>query len=186
MIDQIQQDPLSLLSKRTLLSTYIAFYLLDSCDLLSYQQDHKLAFALFFKDICLPSEKHSLIISEYDPAFISGTLQEMNLVRNHALLSSQIIKKYPITPEGAELIIRHHHGSLQGKGLRQQDEKLHPIAPLIILSEEWANHMLLSQKSNVDFLFELKSIYPSSQFARYYPFFESINHKLISQKTSHG
>ncbi len=106
-------------------------------DIYAYE---KIAFAAFFHDILLADREDLAKINslkEFKMAHLCEA--DWELVYNHANDASELIKNYPdILPESDE-IIRHHHGSVNGKGFSNDIEKLPDLSKIFII----ANHFVL-------------------------------------------
>jgi HD-GYP domain-containing protein (c-di-GMP phosphodiesterase class II) len=117
-----------------------------SCEMMKNMQmesntsKEKLAFASFFHDILLTEhEQLSKINSMEDLEKAKLSEKDWDLVFNHANDAAQLIHTHPESPYGAEQIIRHHHGALNGKGFSNDIENLPELSRIFIV----AHHFVL-------------------------------------------
>jgi HD-GYP domain-containing protein (c-di-GMP phosphodiesterase class II) len=104
------------------------------------QAFEKLAYASFFHDIMLADKEELSKINSFDDLEKANLSEEdWDMVFNHALEASILIKKHPEAPFGTDEIIKHHHGASNGKGFSQAIEKLPDLSKIFII----AHHFVL-------------------------------------------
>lgn len=100
----------------------------------------KIAYAAFFHDIMLADHEELSKINSFDELERANlNEQDWDLVFNHALEASILMRKHPEAPTGADEIIKHHHGSSNGKGFSNAIEKLPDLSKIFII----AHHFVL-------------------------------------------
>jgi hypothetical protein len=102
-------------------------------------------FAALFCDMTLADTE--LIFCFNAEAFDKLTHFQRKAVQFHALKAEELITKYKNAPAEAGLIIRHHHGSLEGIGFPEKKTSLiHPLAKCLIIGQELAHGILTNQQ----------------------------------------
>lgn len=107
--------------------------------------DHeKLAYAAFFKDISFIEDEDLAKISTYEELEASEISEEdWDLVFNHALEASVLIRKHPEAPIGVDEIVKHHHGSMNGKGFSTANvSKLTELQQIFLISSEFVKELM--------------------------------------------
>jgi hypothetical protein len=64
---------------------------------------------------------------------------QWDMVFNHAMEASILIRKYPEAPNGTDEIIKNHHGATNGKGFSNTVDKLSELSKIFIV----AHHFVL-------------------------------------------
>ena len=107
--------------------------------------DHeKLAFAAFFKDISFVENEDLARITTYDELEASNISEEdWDLVFNHALESSVLIRKHPEAPLGVDEIVKLHHGAMNGKGFSTANvAKMNSLQQIFLISAEFVKELM--------------------------------------------
>jgi HD-GYP domain-containing protein (c-di-GMP phosphodiesterase class II) len=100
----------------------------------------KIAYASFFHDIMLADREDLSKINSFDELEKANlNEQDWDMVFNHAMEASVLIRKHPEAPAGADEIIKHHHGASNGKGFSNAIEKLPDLSKIFII----AHHFVL-------------------------------------------
>ncbi|MGZ3790396.1 MAG: hypothetical protein ACXVLQ_17825 [Bacteriovorax sp.] len=100
----------------------------------------KIAYASFFHDIMLADHEALTKINSYDELEKANLNEEdWDMVFNHAMEASILVRKHPEAPPGADEIIKHHHGATNGKGFSNSVEKLPDLSKIFII----AHHFVL-------------------------------------------
>jgi hypothetical protein len=95
-------------------------------------------FAAFFNDILLAEDLNLINInSVQELANTTISVQERELVLNHALHGSQLVKKYPNIPKGVAELIKEHHGVSHGLGFSSEIETFSALSKVFIISYEF-------------------------------------------------
>jgi hypothetical protein len=104
----------------------------------------KMAYAAFFHDISLCDNEELAKITSYEDLEASELDEEhWDMAFNHALESSLILAKHTEAPEGAADIIKHHHGSLNGKGYSTTGaNKIPRLSKIFLVSCEFSSELL--------------------------------------------
>ena len=130
------------------LTAFISSYLVSCQDWGTKEQMEKLTFVCFFHDILLTKKEMVIIDSLKELDQSSLTKKEKDYVLNHAYITSTLIQKMPRSPMGADSIIKHHHGMLNGIGFEEKkwNNNLAPLAIIFIVAEAFTNAILQSEK----------------------------------------
>lgn len=131
------------------MSSIVASECLKKLGLDKPELHEKMAYAGFFHDISLCDHEELAKITSYED-LESKELPEIewDLAFNHALESSLILGKHNEAPEGVKEIIKHHHGSTNGKGYSTTGaNKLSRMAKIFLVSNEFASELLLYKET---------------------------------------
>jgi HD-GYP domain-containing protein (c-di-GMP phosphodiesterase class II) len=109
------------------------------------QNIQKMTYASFFKDIALADKEELLKISTFEELESSELGEEdWDLVFNHALEGAVMIRKHPEAPLGVDELIKHHHGSQNGKGFSSaQTIKLPNLSQVLIVANEFVKELMV-------------------------------------------
>ena len=128
----------------------------------------KLAFAAFFKDISLANREDLAKLTrseELDDVVL--TEEDWELVFTHALESAKLIRKHPEAPIDIDTIIKHHHGSEEGKGFRTNKiDRLPLLSRIFLISSEFSKELLKFKEEGgtpKPVINDLKKMYSSPQ-----------------------
>jgi hypothetical protein len=133
----------------------------------------KLIFSSLFCDITL---KHNDQIHVRRPDQVLKLSQvEQKEVNEHALRSSELVNKYQAAPLEASVIIKQHHGSLNGVGIPLEiSPKILPLAKCLMAAQEISYQMLLeSHRHPIDVLSDVKLRFIDTPLDEYMEIFES-------------
>ena len=104
----------------------------------------KMAYAAFFHDIFLADHpEYSKIYSfeQFEAAELNE--EDWDMVFNHAFEASVAISSHPEAPEGVAEIIKHHHGSINGKGFSiANSHKIDSLSKIFLISREFVKELL--------------------------------------------
>ncbi|OIQ15465.1 MAG: hypothetical protein BM556_17660 [Bacteriovorax sp. MedPE-SWde] len=105
----------------------------------------KMSYAAFFKDISLADREELAQINSFEE-LENATISEedWDMVFNHALEGAVLIRHYPEAPLDIDNIIKHHHGSPNGKGfsVTGQDSKFDLLSLVFIIAVEFVNELM--------------------------------------------
>lgn len=110
-----------------------------------YEDKHLKLFTYlsFFCDITLKSNLQMRINSQDELQTSELDDKERTEVINHAKNAAEILKTFEHSTEYLELVIMQHHGVDSGIGFpTQQNEEIHPIAKVFIISDAFVKLML--------------------------------------------
>jgi response regulator RpfG family c-di-GMP phosphodiesterase len=109
---------------------------------------HKMAYASFFHDITLADSEELSKINSFDELENANLNEEKwNMVFNHAKDAALLIKKHPEAPQGADEIIRHHHGTLSGKGFSSAIDNLPDLSKIFIIAHHFVLELVQFKES---------------------------------------
>lgn len=128
----------------------------------------KLAFASFFKDISLADREDLARLTRSDELDdVVLTEEDWELVFTHPLESAKLIRKHPEAPIDIDTIIKHHHGSEEGKGFRTANiDKLPILSRVFLISSEFSKELLRFKEEGGTprpIINDLKKMYSSPQ-----------------------
>ena len=94
-------------------------------------------------------KKYPDCTNEEDFLFRSDvTEQEKQIVIEHALLAGRLIKTFPRSPLGADMIVTQHHGMTNGQGFAvNYKDDISPLSKIIIIAEDIATDILTRIKN---------------------------------------
>lgn len=104
----------------------------------------KMAYAAFFHDITLCDHEELAKITSYEDLEAMSLDEELwELAFNHALDASLMLGNNPEAPEGVGDIIKHHHGSINGKGYSTTGAvKLPRLSKIFLIACEFSSELL--------------------------------------------
>jgi len=105
----------------------------------------KMSYAAFFKDISLAENELLAQINSFEELEKAEITEEQwDMVFNHALEGAVLIRHYPEAPLDIDNIIKHHHGSPNGKGfsVTGQEGKFDELSLIFIIAVEFVNELM--------------------------------------------
>jgi hypothetical protein len=119
------------------LTSFIATQMVDDMNAPAKdEQIRKVVFASFFCDFTLTSVDQLQLRRQ--GAIKDLWHEDKKTVEEHALMASRIVAKYKNAPLDADVIIRQHHGSLDGVGLHKFPGDILPLSLILMASQELA------------------------------------------------
>ena len=146
----------------SILSSFIAGHIIKKVPWGSDDHNTKINFVLFFHDIFLAPiyNTHPNLIHEDE--LLSSTVlteKEKNIVRNHARLAAEAVASYRKIPMGVDLLIRQHHGMINGIGFAAEFKNdVSPLSKIIIISEAFVQEYLKAIESDPKYKIILNTI----------------------------
>jgi hypothetical protein len=132
----------------------------------------KLSYVAFFHDILLFKDEMARIRTDDELEESDLSEKEKRIVRHHALWTLDLLKDYPETHMGATVLIKQHHGSLNGIGFNQAPgSNISPLAIVFMVCEAYASEVLKMVEVDEDvnhktIMNMLLKKYPKSQFQK--------------------
>ena len=103
----------------------------------------KICLVSYFHDIYLKDEKLQKISSLEELKAANLNQAETEAVLNHAYHAATLIQSYPRLPQGVDLLIKQHHGNMNGVGLPESmTAGISPMAIFFIVVEDFAAQIL--------------------------------------------
>ncbi|MDD0853436.1 hypothetical protein HBN50_10020 [Halobacteriovorax sp. GB3] len=104
----------------------------------------KIAFVSFFHDILLKDDELLKINSNEDLANANLPGFKVTLVKEHANKISTMVQQFPKAPAGADVIIRQHHGVINGVGFAEKpSSNISPMALVFVVIEDFVTRLLI-------------------------------------------
>lgn len=132
----------------------------------------KVNFVLFFHDIMLAPIylKHPSLKYEEDLLFNDNlTDKEKETVLNHARLAAEAIITYKRAPIGADLLIKQHHGVVNGVGFTLEfKDDISPLSKIVLISEAFIEEFMKQRDLNSEYILDIKKmvIFLNEKFKR--------------------
>lgn len=171
LLKRLLEDPRCYLFQHGHIITYIGFHLLENIDWGTEEQQEKLAFMAFFHDIYLENDTQAMIHSEQELNASELDEREKELVNKHAQLAAELVQKIPSGPIGIDIIIKQHHGSLNGIGFSETfGANLSPLAIVFIIAEHCADLVINTKPSQLSIELvrsSLKRKFPTARFTKF-------------------
>lgn len=140
LLHKVINSETGLLFQRCHMTSIVASEMIKNLNYGDRRAFEKIAYASFFHDIMLAeNEKLSKINSFAELEKAQLHEEDWDLVFNHAMEASILIRRHPEAPQGVEDIIKHHHGASNGKGFSQAIDKLPDLSKIFIV----AHHFVL-------------------------------------------
>lgn len=123
------------------LTSYIATQIVDALNEGDKEEQiRKIVFASFFCDISLSDV--SMLDYRTEESIRDLFPEDKKAVLEHALKSSQIAAKYKNAPKDVDLIIKQHHGSVDGTGFKDASGDVLPLSRCLMAAQELAYGIL--------------------------------------------
>ncbi len=169
LLHKVINSQTGLLYQRCHMTSVVANEILKNLNYTENLAHEKLAYASFFHDIMLADRGNYSKINSFDE-LEKANLDEENwdLVFNHALEASVLIRKHPEAPVGVDEIIKHHHGTSNGKGYSNSIEKLPNLSKIFIIAHHFVLELLRFKENGgapKPITEELYKRYPSADVA---------------------
>ena len=168
LLDELEKNKTSYLFKHALLISYIGHHIMDLAEWGSEEQSSKLAFVAFFHDLTLVNPIFAQVETEEELKGLELSEDEEKAVSEHALKASMLFRTYPQLPIGADIIIKQHHGAVNGIGYPEYiSSRVSPLAIIFIVCEEYVNMILTDDDFDKDSaILELREKYSQMAFKR--------------------
>ena len=140
LLHKVINSKTGLLYQRCHMTSVVASEMIKNLKLEDNMAYEKVAYASFFHDIMLADREELTKINSFDELEKANLNEEdWDMVFNHAMEASILLRKHPEAPPGADEIIKHHHGATNGKGFSNSIEKLPDLSKIFII----AHHFVL-------------------------------------------
>ncbi len=140
LLHKVINSKTGLLYQRCHMTSVVASEMIKNLKLDDNMAYEKVAYASFFHDIMLADREELTKINSFDELEKANLNEEdWDMVFNHAMEASILLRKHPEAPPGADEIIKHHHGATNGKGFSNSIEKLPDLSKIFII----AHHFVL-------------------------------------------
>ena len=146
----------------SILSAFVSNYMIKKVSWGGGSHIEKINFVLFFHDLMLVTlyQKYPDLKLEEDLLF-SDKLndKEKDLILNHARLAGEAILSYKRAPIGVDLLIKQHHGMMNGIGFAvDYKDDISPLSKIVLVSEAFVEEFLYQKEQFPEASFELKGI----------------------------
>ncbi len=148
LLQKVLNSPTGLIYQHGHMSAIVAIEILKASGLGSQHNLEKVSYAALFKDVMLSDHEEWLLIDSFEE-LENRHLPESDWDRvfGHALDSAALIQNARDIPIGVEELIRHHHGTSNGKGFSLgQIDNLPEISVVFILAVDFVNQLYLYQQ----------------------------------------
>lgn len=103
----------------------------------------KLCMASFFHDVYLDDERLIKVSDSTELKKGGFTPREVDAINNHANKAALLVQSYPKLPQGVDVIIKQHHGVLNGVGFPEVlTAGISPLAIFFMVVEDFATKIL--------------------------------------------
>lgn len=153
------------------MTSVVASEIVNNLGLNDQLTHQKFAYAAFFSDISLVDDEELSKITTYEELEAAElTEQDWDLVFNHALEASILIRKNPEAPADIDEIIKHHHGAMNGKGFSITNaSKLSGLSKIFFISCEFVKQILNFKEQGgkpVPIIEDLYKRYPDKEMVK--------------------
>lgn len=158
--------------KRVQLTIMLVTHVINQMDWGANEHIEKLSYVAFFHDILLYKDELAKIQSDDELENSLLPEKDKRIVRHHALWTLDLLKDYPETHMGATVLIKQHHGSINGIGFCESPgSNISPLAVVFIVCEAYANEVLsyVGRDEQVDhkkIILKLAKKYPRQQYQK--------------------
>lgn len=158
--------------KRVQLTIMLIVESINNMDWGANEHVEKLSYVAFFHDILLYHDDMARIRTDEELENSDLNEKDKRIVRHHALWTLELLKDYPETHMGATVLIKQHHGSLNGIGFSDQPpSSISPLAIVFMVCEEYANEVLIMAEQEQEIvhnlvLKKLAARFPRAQYQK--------------------
>jgi response regulator RpfG family c-di-GMP phosphodiesterase len=142
LLVELHQKPLSYRHRHSILIAYIGAHILKNLGKNSSEHIDAITHAAFLHDIAIGQDQLLHLNSDKAVDRTALSFIDKQLVKNHAYLASETLKKHELIPRESLEIIKHHHGSLSGMGMKGLSDDLPLLSRVFVVAEEWT-HLVL-------------------------------------------
>jgi len=171
--------------KHSMIAAYVAGHLIRNVPWGGSTHVEKINFVMFFHDIYLVPIFHRLphLKSEEDLLFNNElSAKEKDIVLNHAKLSAELVVTMKKCPMGVDILIKQHHGMVQGMGFAiDYKDDISPLAKIIIIAEHFVEELEAGFDGNkkasdllIDILEKLNTKFKKSTYKKIIQHLETI------------
>lgn len=169
LLHKVINSQTGLLFQRCHMTSVVASEMIKNLKLNETEAYEKIAYASFFHDIMLADREELSKINSFDELEKAALNEEdWDMVFNHAMEASILIRKHPEAPQGADEIIKHHHGASNGKGFSNTIEKLPDLSKIFIIAHHFVLELIRFKETGGEpkpVTEELYKRYPSPEVA---------------------
>ena len=170
MLKNLLSNKASYLYKHIQVLSYVSLHLIKHADWAKKEHEEKLMFACFFHDILLKSDDQAKISTKEDFDKADLNFEQKETLKHHALRASELARIFPKSPAGVDLLIRQHHGALNGVGFPENfSPNLSPLSLNFMVAEAYTDKVIEAGdgKINKKLIFSfLNRRYPTSRFKK--------------------
>lgn len=137
----LEANKLSYTSAHSYLSCLILHQIINSFEWNTVNIKDKLTYVAYFHDISLVEDDFAKINSEKAfKGYSFDSKKDKERVFNHAMLSAQIIDRFPKAPLGVSVFIKEHHGTKNGVGFSHGlNMAISPMSMMFIVVEAFVD-----------------------------------------------
>lgn len=158
LLDILERDRTSYLYNHALLIAAVAHFIVQKIEWGTKEQKEKICIAAFFHDIAIPNDRLARVCSKTEFSAGKFTTKEKDKILKHASVAAEMLKDFPQTPIGTEMIVLQHHGQVNGIGFPEgHNSNLTPLAIVFYVIEEYVNILLDTPKEKFNKLLVLES-----------------------------
>ncbi|MBF0362422.1 MAG: hypothetical protein HQK49_15500 [Oligoflexia bacterium] len=137
------------------LVTYITFHSLKNMEWGTPEQQEKLAFVALMHDIIFDRDEWAMVRSQNEINEMNISDEERHIILSHATEAAGLVLNFPSAPLGIEVIIKQHHGAINGYGMpKNYSNNLSPLAIVFFICEEFAHSIVIAKSQNQDINFK--------------------------------
>ena len=143
LLHKVINSKTGLLFQRCHMTSVVASEIIKNLKITDPKAHEKIAYASFFHDIFFAENEHLSKINSFDELEKANLSEsDWEIVFNHSLEASNLMRKHPEAPMGADEIIKHHHGTSNGKGFSHSIEKLPDLSKIFIIAHHFVLELL--------------------------------------------
>ena len=145
LLKRLMQNKTGYQFKHSQILMFVTTHLMQHLDWGTDEQAEKLRFISFFHDIALENDEQAKIHSNEELTKADIPPAKKELVKKHAQIAASLVTQYPHAPHGVEMIIKQHHGVMNGLGFSEHySQNISPMAIAFILSEDFVSAVINS------------------------------------------
>ncbi len=147
LLHKVINSKTGLLYQRSHMISVVASEIIKNLKITDPIATEKVSFAAFFHDITLCERDDLAQINSFADLEKAELPEDTwDAVFNHAHDAALLIYNYPDAPDGADAIIRHHHGAFNGKGFSNNIDKLPDLSKVFIIAHHFVFELMRFKK----------------------------------------
>lgn len=135
----------------SMITSFVMHHLIKNTALADGAQFEKINFAIFFHDIFLAQIYLNLPELNLESELLTNRKlddKQKFTIQNHAHLGAELVAGFKQCPQGADVLIRQHHGTQNGKGIViSYGEELPLVMKIFLIAELFVEEFM---KSNIE------------------------------------
>jgi len=146
LLDNLLDNEETFKYQHAMTTIYIGSKIIEEAEWGSKEQLKSLSYIALFADIVINDDKLARIQSHEELISADLTEHEIAIINTHALRSFALFSKFRRGPIGVATMIKQHHGSRKGIGLKMDSFNIAPIGLIFMIASSFASDSIKSRE----------------------------------------